>query len=198
MRARSLPHIVAAVAAILLLAAMLNRTTAALTGTDDNPDNVWNIASLNLDATPTTTAFNVAEVDVPDVGDSTCIDVAVSGSVSDPADVRLYLTAVADTNATSDNATDHVRLAVDVFPAGETCDTNGGSPATVQAATALSAFGANYDDGSAVTVWDPAPGDMERAVQLSWNLPDPGDQAVVDALEGVVAEASIHWEVQSQ
>ena len=184
----------AAIGAALLVVALMvvSASRAPFTASTDNPANSLAAGTVTLtDDDSGSAMFSVPDM-VPGQTEARCILVSYSGTVADPAPVKLYSGGYTD----SGNFADYLNVTIEEGSGATSGDCSGFvSENTIASGGDLAAFdGASTDYATGVGVWDPASTPESKAYRITLQL----DPATPDAQQGESVGALVFtWEVQS-
>ena len=195
-----LSNVALGLAGVAVVSTMVVRSsTAAFTDSTDTSGS-WDAGTVSLtDVASATFAVTGA---VPGDSGSECVDVIYDGSADVGQSVKLYTSALTDSDGsgtgtlTAAGLSDNLRVTVSVYVAGESCAT--ASPTSVAPVYATAPI-ADVGDTLAAAIdsgWTPNPEtgtDTTRAFKIDWELPSdtPNDA------QGDGVDTTFTWHVQS-
>ena len=171
---------------------VLTASRAAFTATTNNSANSLDAATVTLTDDDSASAMFIVSNMVPGQQEVRCILVSYTGSVADPAGVKLYSGGYAD----SGNFADYLNVTIEEGTGGVFGDCSSFAfEATIESGGTVSGFDAartNYATGAGV--WDPATTPESKAYRFTLEL----DPATPDAEQGEsVTGLTFTWEIQS-
>ena len=188
-------RIAGAVAGTALVSGMvLQVSSAAFSDTTENPGNSWEAGTVALSDSRSGIAMFAAQNMVPGDGESQCIDVTYSGSVTPSQAIALHASVVESDDGEGDGLGDDLDVTLEVGPAGTVCSDGAGTGTTIYTGPL-----AGFDTAAAPlsTEWTPdaegAGADMSRPFRFTIELGDDTDN---DA-QGDGATAAFTWSATS-
>lgn len=183
----------AAAGVVLVSGIVLQVSSAAFTDTTENAGNSWEAGTVVLSDSRSGTAMFTAENMVPGDGDTQCIDVTYSGSVTPSEAIALHADVVEST-VDGNGLGDDLDVSLEIGPAGTNCTTMLLLGTEIYSGTVagFNAVGSELDTG-----WTPdaegAQLDMSRPFRFTIDLgADTGNDA-----QGEGATAGFVWSATS-
>ncbi len=173
-------------------ALVFQHSSAAFTDTTDSTASALGAGTVVLSDDDSASAlFNVSAM-VPGQTEVECIEVTYSGTIADPAGVKLYSAGYVD----SDDLASHLLLTIEEGTGGSFGDCTGFTPAySIESGGTLADFDAAHTDyATGAGGWDPSATPVTRTYRVTFQL----SPTVPDSQQGdTVTSLGLTWEVQS-